>query len=220
MQTRTHHAIAIITAAALAALPACKKSESTDDADADEADLPEEEPAEDEAPGEETDASFGIHEQGYLYDPVGKRDPFRSFILDRLKELDSASKGPLEQFDLSQLSVSGIVWDTARQRALILDPSGQGYIIEEGDAIGKNDGRVITIEDNVWIGAHTTIMDGVTVGRDAIIGAGSVVLKDVPPYGVAVGVPAKVVRDRRAASGGAVTTAAVSQDVDEGASRE
>jgi len=59
----------------------------------------------------------------------------------------------------------------------------------------------ITVEENVWIGAHTTIMDGVTVGHDAIIGAGSVVLKDVPPYGVAVGVPAKVVRDRRAKTG-------------------
>jgi type IV pilus assembly protein PilP len=105
----------------------------------------------DEAAGEAADQSFGAHEQGYVYDPVGKRDPFRSFILDRLKELDSASKGPLEQFDLSQLSVNGIVWDTSQQRALILDPAGQGYIIEEGDAIGKNDGRVIAIEDNVVV---------------------------------------------------------------------
>ena len=36
-------------------------------------------------------AGFGAQGQGYLYDPIGKRDPFRSFILDRLKELDSAS---------------------------------------------------------------------------------------------------------------------------------
>ena len=78
----------------------------------------------------------------------------------------------------------------------------------------------ITIEDNVWIGAHTTIMDGVTVGHDAIIGAGSVVLKDVPPYGVAVGVPAKVVRDRREAAGGPVATASVSRDMGGGAARK
>lgn len=104
-----------------------------------------------EASLEQTDAGFGTLVQGYIYDPIGKRDPFRSFILDRLKELDSAAKGPLEQFDLSQLSLNGIVWGTRRQRALILDPSGQGYIIEEGDAIGKNDGRVITIDDNVVI---------------------------------------------------------------------
>jgi type IV pilus assembly protein PilP len=104
-----------------------------------------------EAPAEEADLGFGAHEQGYVYDPIGKRDPFRSFILDRLKEFESASKGPLEQFDLSQLSLNGIVWDTNRQRALILDPSGQGYIIEKGDAIGKNDGRVIAIDDNVVV---------------------------------------------------------------------
>jgi type IV pilus assembly protein PilP len=108
--------------------------------------------AQTEGASDETGAlGFGAHGQGYFYDPIGKRDPFRSFILDRLKEMDSASKGPLEQFDLSQLSVNGIVWETKRQRALVLDPSGQGYIIREGDPIGKNDGRVIAIDDNVVV---------------------------------------------------------------------
>ena len=104
-----------------------------------------------EAPGDVHASSFGTQGQGVVYDPAGKRDPFRSFILDRLKEMDSAAKGPLEQFDLSQLSVNGIVWLTERRRALILDPSGQGYIIQEGDPIGKNDGRVIAIDDNVVV---------------------------------------------------------------------
>ena len=103
------------------------------------------------ASNETEEIGFGTRAQGYLYDPIGKRDPFRSFILDRLKEMHSASKGPLEQFDLSQLSVNGIVWETERQRALILDPTGQGYIIQEGDPIGKNDGRVIAIDDNVVV---------------------------------------------------------------------
>jgi acetyltransferase-like isoleucine patch superfamily enzyme len=55
----------------------------------------------------------------------------------------------------------------------------------------------ITVEDNVWIGAGATIMDGVTVGHDSIVTAGSVVITNVPPYGVAKGSPAKVVHDRR-----------------------
>jgi len=55
----------------------------------------------------------------------------------------------------------------------------------------------ITVEDNAWIGAGATIMDGVTIGRDAIVTAGSVVITNVPPYGVARGSPAKVVHDRR-----------------------
>jgi len=84
----------------------------------------------------------------YFYDPIGKRDPFRSFILDRVKEKDKAAKGPLEQFDLSQLEVTGVVWETDRRRALVLDPSGQNYIVQEGDRIGKNDGFVTTINDS------------------------------------------------------------------------
>jgi type IV pilus assembly protein PilP len=83
----------------------------------------------------------------YAYDPIGKRDPFRSFILDRAEESDEV-KSPLEQFDLSQLTVSGVIWETRRPRALILDPSGQNYIVRKGDAIGKNDGRVIAIEES------------------------------------------------------------------------
>lgn len=86
--------------------------------------------------------------RAYVYDPIGKRDPFRSFVLDRIKEIDKTAKGPLEQFDLSQLSVSGVVWEGGSRRALVIDPSGQAYIVQEGDAIGKNEGRIITIGDS------------------------------------------------------------------------
>ncbi|MBC6935210.1 MAG: acyltransferase [Chloroflexi bacterium] len=55
----------------------------------------------------------------------------------------------------------------------------------------------ITIEDDVWLGSNATVVDGVTIGRGSIVGAGAVVTKDIPPYSIAVGVPAKVVGDRR-----------------------
>jgi len=55
----------------------------------------------------------------------------------------------------------------------------------------------ITVEDNVWIGAGATLIDGVTIGHDSIVTAGSVVITSVPPYGIAKGSPAKVVHDRR-----------------------
>lgn len=87
--------------------------------------------------------------ENYFYDPIGKRDPFRSFILDRIKDADADAKGPLEQFDLSQLDVTGVMWEGERRRALVLDPSGQTYIVQEGDPIGKNDGRVVSIGDSV-----------------------------------------------------------------------
>jgi len=54
--------------------------------------------------------------------------------------------------------------------------------------------KQITIEDNVWVGANCTITAGVTIGRHAIIGAGSVVTKNIPAYSVAVGNPARVIK--------------------------
>ena len=55
----------------------------------------------------------------------------------------------------------------------------------------------IEVEDNVWLGAHVVVADGVAIGRDAIIGAGAVVRHRIPPFAVAAGVPARIIRDRR-----------------------
>jgi len=52
------------------------------------------------------------------------------------------------------------------------------------------------IDDDVWIGRNAIILPGVHIGKGTIIGAGAVVTKDIPPYSVAVGVPAKVIRNR------------------------
>lgn len=52
------------------------------------------------------------------------------------------------------------------------------------------------IEDCVDIGCGAVILGGITVGHDSVIGANAVVLKDIPPYSVAVGVPAKVIKTR------------------------
>ncbi len=56
--------------------------------------------------------------------------------------------------------------------------------------------KEIVIEDDVWIGAKATILGGVTIGRGAVIAAGSVVTKDVEPYAIVGGVPAKIIRYR------------------------
>jgi serine acetyltransferase len=54
----------------------------------------------------------------------------------------------------------------------------------------------ITIEDDVWIGAGCKILDGITIGKGAIIAAGAVVNKDVEPYTIVGGVPAKELKKR------------------------
>jgi acetyltransferase-like isoleucine patch superfamily enzyme len=58
-------------------------------------------------------------------------------------------------------------------------------------------GLPIRIGDGSWLGAHAVVAGGVEVGEQAIIGAGAVVLENVPSYQIAAGVPAKSIRDRR-----------------------
>ena len=53
----------------------------------------------------------------------------------------------------------------------------------------------VTIKDHVWIGSNVTIMPGVTIGENSVIGAGSVVTKDIPANVVACGVPCRVMRE-------------------------
>lgn len=52
----------------------------------------------------------------------------------------------------------------------------------------------INIGDRVWLGTRVTVLKGVTIGHDAVIGAGSVVTSDIPPRSLAVGLPARVIR--------------------------
>ena len=61
------------------------------------------------------------------------------------------------------------------------------------EAISKGD---IVIGDDVWIGQNAMILSGVHIGQGAVIGAGGVVTKNIPPYAIAVGVPAKVIKYR------------------------
>jgi type IV pilus assembly protein PilP len=84
----------------------------------------------------------------YRYDATGKRDPFRSFVKDELHADALDVQSPLEQFELGQLTVSGVVWQADRRRALVLDPSGQAYVVKTGDRMGKNDGVVTQIGDS------------------------------------------------------------------------
>ena len=83
------------------------------------------------------------------------------------------------------ISTSPMFYSTAGQNGISLCKENK---IEEF--------KQTAIGNDVFIGANVTVLDGVTVGDGAVIGAGAVVTKDIPPYAIAVGVPAKVVRYR------------------------
>lgn len=65
------------------------------------------------------------------------------------------------------------------------------WVKDVGDIV-----RITNIGNDVWIGAKSIVMDGVTIGDGAIVAAGSVVTKDVPPFAVVGGAPAKIIKYR------------------------
>ncbi len=67
--------------------------------------------------------------------------------------------------------------------------------INESEKLPENDLDII-IQDDVWIGANTIILKGVTIGEGSVIAAGSIVTKDVAPYSIYAGIPAKKIKDR------------------------
>ena len=64
------------------------------------------------------------------------------------------------------------------------------------DSQGAEEERMVIIGDDVWIGSHVIILPGVKIGNGAIIGAGTVVTKDVPDFAVCCGNPGKIVKYR------------------------
>lgn len=100
------------------------------------------------------------------------------------------------------------VYITARANIIIGDNVliGPDVIINSGmhryrdkDKLIRDQGheiKPITIGNDVWIGAKAVIMPGVVIGDGSVIGAGSIVTRSLPPYSVAVGIPARIIKER------------------------
>lgn len=61
-------------------------------------------------------------------------------------------------------------------------------------SVGSNKGKAATIEDNVYIAPSVCLVEDIIIGHNSVIGAGSVVTKNVPPYSMVAGVPAKIIK--------------------------
>ena len=71
---------------------------------------------------------------------------------------------------------------------------GEGFTFMHHTTLGKKDGRIPVIGDNVQIGCGVMVLGGVTIGDNVVIGAGSIVLHDVAANCIVAGNPARVVR--------------------------
>lgn len=116
----------------------------------------------------------------YHFDHMGDRLKIGRFcaIAAKMKFIMNGANHSLDGFSTYPFSIFGEGWEQSRP---------------DWGECSRGDTRV---GNDVWIGTHAVIMPGVTVGDGAIIGAYAVVTKDVPPYGIAAGNPARVVKRR------------------------
>ena len=92
-------------------------------------------------------------EKEFTYNPIGKRDPFRSFLAFASDNsiIDNIPRTPLQRYDIEQYTLTGIISGIDRPRALVEDPTGIGHVMELGDYIGTNWGKVTSIEDDIVV---------------------------------------------------------------------
>jgi acetyltransferase-like isoleucine patch superfamily enzyme len=77
-------------------------------------------------------------------------------------------------------------------QVMLIDSNMHGMAVDQRNVRPPPD--PITIEDDVWICSRATILPGVTIGRGSVIGAGSVVIRNVPPYSLVSGNPARFIK--------------------------
>ena len=107
-------------------------------------------------PQESQIGRFASVGENYTYSAEGRRDPFQPFRIDTTAD-ERKGGGPLEQFELEQLEVVALVWRGDTARALVTDPSGTTYTVRVGSRMGKNEGRVIHIGDNLVLVKETYV---------------------------------------------------------------
>lgn len=124
--------------------------------------------------------------------PVYFENPQRIFVEEntRIRKNVTIINSPTESVIIKKYSViaAGVTIITNSHRSTVSIPQvllGASHINDKS--------KDVVIEEDVWIGANATILAGVRIGRGAIVGACALVTKDVPPYTLVVGFPAKVV---------------------------
>ncbi|MCK4944079.1 MAG: acyltransferase [Candidatus Aminicenantes bacterium] len=120
----------------------------------------------------------------------------------------SCKGGDIEVGDFSNIGPNNtLISESSMKIGKYVFTAGHSYLIAGGNhSFEKKDIPIwfqpsiskggIIIEDDIWIGASTTILDGVKIGKGSIIGAASLVLKSIPSFSIAAGSPARVIKKR------------------------
>jgi acetyltransferase-like isoleucine patch superfamily enzyme len=119
----------------------------------------------------------------------------------------SCKNGDIEVDDFANIGFNAEIFSASRvrvgKRVLIAAYTylvGGDHLYDRIDIPVLDQGRTargIEVDDHAWLGAHVVVTDGSRVGKDCIIGAGAVVVGEVPDFRIAAGIPARVLRDRR-----------------------
>ena len=130
---------------------------------------------------------------GLRLDAFGSGDGLLIFIGEDVQVNDSVHIAAIRSVEIgSRVLIAS--------RVFITDHTHGSYAGEEQDsplsapASRKLSSAPVRIEDDVWIGENVSVLPGVTIARGAVIGTGSVVTRDVPPFCIAAGVPARVLK--------------------------
>ncbi len=132
------------------------------------------------------DRGSAVHAHGGGRVTVGDRVSLNRNVL-----LDAANGGAIEIGSDVMIGPNVVVRASNHEHADAARP-----IREQGHRPGT-----IVVEDGVWIAANAVVLPDVRIGAHSIVAAGAVVSKDLPAYSIAAGVPAKVIRERRANGG-------------------
>ena len=132
------------------------------------------------------------------YTEIGRQVEAQAADLGRYCEVGPGSLLGATGHPTTWLSVSAFQY---KEAAWGWHPSAADNEIIDPEAGGRQSfrsvgGDLATIGNDVWIGANVVVLRGVTIGDGAIVAANAVVTKDIPPYAIAGGIPAKVIRPR------------------------
>lgn len=122
----------------------------------------------------------------------------RQIIISRPEHVEIGARVAINSFCMIVASERIYIGDDVLIGPFVLIHTGNHIFSDPGKTIRSqgSSGKPIHIGDDVWIGGHAIVLSGVSIGRGAVVAAGAVVTKDVEPYTVVAGVPARKIGTR------------------------